>query len=230
MHKAVLILLLIAVASPVWAEWSKIFHEVDGKTLYIDLSTIRKNGQFVKVWELVDFKEMELGISSAAFLKEYDCKEERERILSSNPFSGKMGSGDRILLRVPNEWQFILPNREIISSFVCHEWLKITEQERGSVYLDASFRRNGQLVTIWSLLNTKEKQFDDGVGYFSARAKSEYDCKELKRRDIYLIFHSEPMAFGNMLFIVGGDNEWEFITGKNKSYAFDAVILPIICN
>lgn len=236
MHKAVLILLLIAVASPVWAEWSKIFHEVDGKTHYIDLSTIRKNGQFVKVWELADLKEMILGISSAAFLKEYDCKEERERILSSNPFSGKMGSGDRVLLPrlpnewKPNEWQYILPGREITSSLVCHEWLKIIGNERGSIYLDTPFRRNGQLVTIWSLLNNKEKQFVDGVGYFSVRRKAEYDCKELKRRVILDVYHSESMAFGNMLFVFGGDNEWEFFTGKNQSYAFDVAILPIICN
>ena len=56
MNKTILILLLILTANSTWADWVKI-SESNGDSYYIDQTNIRKNGNFVKVWELLNLKE-----------------------------------------------------------------------------------------------------------------------------------------------------------------------------
>ena len=78
------------------AEWTDV-GENEEFIQYVDRSTIRRNGNFVKMWDLVDYKKAKVigGKSnlSARAQNEYDCKEERRRFLAYTNFSGQMGSG-----------------------------------------------------------------------------------------------------------------------------------------
>jgi hypothetical protein len=91
-----LITLLVLSSGPVYAEWLAIF-ENPQETIYTDPDTIRRKGEMVKMWLLFDEKTQG-NVRSISYLSlkaqsEYDCAEERSRLLASTWFSGNMGSG-----------------------------------------------------------------------------------------------------------------------------------------
>lgn len=143
MKKLLLIFLIFAI-NPTLADWSKTL-EIEDSIWYIDYSTIRKDGQLVKVWllsdNIVDTKEN--SSYSMELLQEIDCKKGRKRNLAKVMFSGRMGSG-KIIYRSneSHEWQHIRfhvnSHEVLISSLVCQgEWLKVFENpEAGSFYFD----------------------------------------------------------------------------------------------
>lgn len=89
----ILLVLLVLVPAPAWAEWVKVDENTEGH-VYIDPATIKKDGNFRKVWELIDAKQQgPKGAKSMRVLKEYDCKEERSRVLSFAAFSEPMLRG-----------------------------------------------------------------------------------------------------------------------------------------
>ena len=96
MQMKLLIAALLAVFSTnVLAEWTR----VDDDT-YVDLSTIRKSGDRVKMWDLLDFKVVQT-VNGQRFLSmqgqdEYDCKEETSRHLAIIAYSKNMGAGEAI--------------------------------------------------------------------------------------------------------------------------------------
>lgn len=95
---------------PARAEWAK-YEEGDWGSLYFDPATIKKRGDRVRVWEVMDLKERDKSDAlSLRGLFEYDCKEERRRILTYTGFHGQMASG-RMLYTIiaPTEWQYIPP-------------------------------------------------------------------------------------------------------------------------
>ena len=89
-------LMLLVTAGAASAEWTAV-NEDDQFVDYVDRSTIRRNGNFVKMWDLSDFKKADvIGGKSILSLRtqcEYDCKEERTRVLAQAFFSGQMLSG-----------------------------------------------------------------------------------------------------------------------------------------
>jgi len=95
-------------------EWTKLVDN-DETSSYIDKTTIKKNGSFVKVWELLDYKtpqELNSGkYKSSVILFEYDCKDERRRILSLVEYTEQMGIGKQILtIDDPDKWSYVKPN------------------------------------------------------------------------------------------------------------------------
>ena len=58
MKKLLLMLMLFSISTSVMAEWTalKWSHEDGGLTLFVDYTTIRKEGDIVKMFSLVDFK------------------------------------------------------------------------------------------------------------------------------------------------------------------------------
>ena len=126
MHKVILMLLLAVVSSNAIAEWV----EVDtsrrvGLTAYADPDTIRKTGNRVKMWVLVDYKkdEEEFGVLSARLKEEYDCKEKKQRILFMAFYSGHMGKDETvgILSEPEGSWQQPLVGglAEALLEFAC---------------------------------------------------------------------------------------------------------------
>jgi hypothetical protein len=68
-----------------------------GMTVHVDPDTIRHEGDLVKMWELFDHKTTqtnEVGLFlSRKDQSEYNCTEERYRVLTFTQFSGNMESG-----------------------------------------------------------------------------------------------------------------------------------------
>ena len=103
-----LITLLFLSSVPAYAEWvvvEKHYLSPGLQTLYVDPDTIRREGNLVTLWQLIDFKWMQgnagmgrLGFGPHRFLstkthKQFDCAEKRLRLLAFTEFSRRMGTG-----------------------------------------------------------------------------------------------------------------------------------------
>lgn len=106
-----LLCLLALVAVPAWAEWEKV-SESDDTTFYIDPATVRKSGNFRKVWRMQDRKQLDKrGVMSRRMLTEYDCKEARDRTLSHSAHSEPMGKGSVLVAGQGSAtWDFVPPD------------------------------------------------------------------------------------------------------------------------
>ena len=96
MKRLLMGLMLLMTATAASAEWTRA-GETDEFIQYVDTATIRRNGNFVKMWSLADYKTVKTvaGQSNLSNKKqsEYDCKEEKERKIAHTWFTGQMGSG-----------------------------------------------------------------------------------------------------------------------------------------
>jgi len=98
MTRLFLIIFLFLSSSPVYAEWVELYKlPEDRMTAYVDPETIRRKGNLVKMWQLYDYKTIQT-VESSSYLSsngqiEFDCAEERTRVLAFTHFSGNMGSG-----------------------------------------------------------------------------------------------------------------------------------------
>ena len=101
-HRRILLLLLTVLmlgVGPVYAEWVEVGGKVEeGLTLYVELDTLSRSGDVVKMWELWDFKtsrtETKPPHMSVKSQREYDCTKKLGRLLALTAFSGNMGSGE----------------------------------------------------------------------------------------------------------------------------------------
>lgn len=103
--KRVFVGLLLAVMSTgAIAEWVRAL-DTDHSDHYVDLSTIRKNGKMVKMWDMTDHREPTSNgrapFSSEVAQVEYDCGEERSRLLALTRYSGHMGRGKVVFSASP---------------------------------------------------------------------------------------------------------------------------------
>ena len=99
MKKLLLGLMLVMTATAASAEWTAADFN-DEFIKYVDFATIRRNGNFVKMWSLSDYKTVQKAADGQSYLSskvqdEFDCKEEKTRLLAFTWFDGKMGSGKR---------------------------------------------------------------------------------------------------------------------------------------
>jgi len=128
MHKITLVILLAVMSSSAMAEWVE-FAEDDEETLtvYANPTTIRKSGNMVKMWRLTDFKTAQ-GNTGKHYMSskrqdEYDCKEERLRIIALVVYSKNMGKG-KVVGSTDNklyDWFPVTPDSldETIWEFAC---------------------------------------------------------------------------------------------------------------
>ena len=97
-----LITLLVLSSSPAYAEWGKVGNSDEaGKTVYVDPATIRRNSNLVTMWQFYDYETVQT-VGGIRFLTakeqwEFDCAEERSRVLALKEFSGNMGKGIVVL-------------------------------------------------------------------------------------------------------------------------------------
>jgi hypothetical protein len=113
MKKLLMGLMLLLVSGAASAEWT-IANNDDEHILYVDRATIRRNGNFVKMWHLTDYKKAKVfndkSDLSARSQREYDCKDEKSRILSLATFSGQMAKGTvTFSTSVTQEWEAVPP-------------------------------------------------------------------------------------------------------------------------
>ena len=91
-------------ATNVFAEWTKVAVSDDGdQTSYIDNTNIKRKGNKVKVWHLLDYKTTKILADNTEYLSavyhvEYDCEEKTERQLDTMAYSGNMRSVKLLLL------------------------------------------------------------------------------------------------------------------------------------
>ena len=98
MYKIILTALLIIVSGcdKPSMQWKK-YAVSDGVPIdfYFDPTSIRRDGDIVKFWHLMDYKSPSQieGHLSTTFETEFDCKQKQTRVIYSASFSGNMGSG-----------------------------------------------------------------------------------------------------------------------------------------
>ncbi len=117
MHKAILILLMVISSKSItayesnWFEVGKSRGESQGDyfviTSYVDLSTIRIEGNRRKIWTLLNTDKPIGRIRSSKSLIEFDCKEEKARTIYSVAYYGNMGSGESKVMPSSKEEEFI---------------------------------------------------------------------------------------------------------------------------
>ena len=110
-----LITLLVLSSGPVYAEWELVSGDDEaGLTVYVDRDTIRRKGNLVKMWQLYDYKTVQTvagdSLLSIQRYNEYDCTEERTRMLAYTWFSSNMGKG-RVVYKTADEqqWEPVVP-------------------------------------------------------------------------------------------------------------------------
>lgn len=113
---------LIMLAGSAWAEWV-VYGKDNEATGYFDPSTIRKDGNLRRVWELMDLSRRdENGEMSIRTRLEYDCMQERYRFLAGSTHSEPMAGGKTLRTQSENNvWEAIAPrtNAEKMLKIVC---------------------------------------------------------------------------------------------------------------
>ena len=104
LKQALLITLLVLSGGPAYAEWVAVEKDylLPGlQTVYIDPNSIHREGNLVTMWQLIDFTAMQgnprgpTRFLSTKTHKQFDCAEERVRLLAFTEFSHRMGTGIR---------------------------------------------------------------------------------------------------------------------------------------
>jgi len=91
-------------------------------------------------------------------------------------------------------------------------WKSVAEDDTATTYADpASIVRDGDTVTMWSLLDYKVFQRMVEVGYFSRKVRAEYDCAEPRSRGMSLSLHAEKMGQGKVIYEDTSPQEWEAV-------------------
>ncbi len=93
-------LLGLLLAGPAQAEWSKLGSS-DADSIYVDYSSLRKNGNIARVLMLRDAatpyqSAQGQPINSRKLLFEFDCSASQYRVKFLSAHSGHMGSGDLV--------------------------------------------------------------------------------------------------------------------------------------
>ena len=108
--------LLVLSSGPAYAEWVKVSDSDEtGKTVYVDPATVRRNSNLVKMWQFYDYKTVQT-VGGNRFLTakeqwEFDCAEERSRVVARKEFSGNMGSGTMVFTNSQvGKWTPVVPD------------------------------------------------------------------------------------------------------------------------
>ena len=113
---------LMMLAGPAWAEWVR-YSKNDTNTFYYDPATIRKEGNVRRVWVINDLRTRHKdGEMSRRARYEFDCKQERLRILGVTEHSEPMAGGVILTTGVEGkDWTDVPPdtNADFLLKIVC---------------------------------------------------------------------------------------------------------------
>jgi hypothetical protein len=96
------------------AEWTFVAR-AERASFFIDQETLRQDHSIVKIWDLTDLttpnqRVTGIDVFSMKSQREYDCENERTRILYSSFHTGKMGTGDTAgEMAAPASWVPVAP-------------------------------------------------------------------------------------------------------------------------
>ena len=95
-HNIIFTLFFTLLSCDSFAEWTRVGRTSEA-TIFFDQETIRRSGQLVKMWTLTNFTISERiegkQYQSAKTQFEYDCREERSRVLAATFYSLLNGAG-----------------------------------------------------------------------------------------------------------------------------------------
>jgi|SRR5688572_3041314 hypothetical protein len=98
MTRLLLFILLFLNVGLAFADWMSLGESDSGTTVHADPTTIRREGDLVKMWVLFDFKTVRtkegVSYSSAKAHMEYDCADQRYEGLAVMYYSSNMGNGN----------------------------------------------------------------------------------------------------------------------------------------
>ena len=116
--KKLLLISLMMFAGSAWAKWV-MYSETDANTFYYDPSTIRKDGHIRRVWQIRDFKSKTAdGEMSSRSRLEFDCKQERMKILGITTHSEPMADGKTLYSEGEDKgWRVVPPETPIERMF-----------------------------------------------------------------------------------------------------------------
>ncbi len=102
----------VALASPVFAEWTEVDENVDGDTFYIDFDTVKENNGYLYFWHLQDLLKPDRdGDLSYKALNEVDCGTPRKyRFLSISYYTQPMGGGKVTEANTSGKWRYPKPD------------------------------------------------------------------------------------------------------------------------
>ncbi len=109
MREVVFAMLLAVVSGSAAADWVEVDSD-ESTTFYIDPTTIQRDGNLVKMWELLDYKPSrvrdKIRYLSSKTQSEYDCKDPQLRTLSLSLHPGNMAGGKSVYgTNVPDQWR-----------------------------------------------------------------------------------------------------------------------------
>lgn len=122
MYRNLILVSAALLSHPAMAEWT-IFSKTDNSDIYIEPLSLKKLEDLRRVWVMEDRRTIvpKSHLSSRS-LHEYDCKEERVRVIQREYFSERMLSGTPLPSPVnPNAWLYAAPSTVAaqILNFVC---------------------------------------------------------------------------------------------------------------
>ena len=125
-RKTILMLLLAVFSTTAAADWFPVGGNENG-TIYTDPATINKEGDIVSMWDLLDFKSVQVTTLGKKFLSqmshhELDCKEKRGRLLETTIYSGNAESGEVIYRDISSgQWESLKPESvlQILWNIAC---------------------------------------------------------------------------------------------------------------
>jgi hypothetical protein len=120
--RVVLTLLLILAVAPARADWVRmgesektVLYVLSARTeYYIDPSTITREGNIRRVWEIQDLSDTgPRGERSILVSAEFDCLQKLMRLSNATGHSHPMASGEIIKLsQLPDDWITLRPGKE----------------------------------------------------------------------------------------------------------------------
>ena len=117
MRNVILTMLLAVVSGSAAAGWVEVDSD-ESTTFYIDPTTIQRDGNLVKMWELLDYKAARVRNKvmyvSSKTQSEYDCKDEQLRTLSLSLHPRNMAGGKSVYgSNVADHWRPVPPGGAI---------------------------------------------------------------------------------------------------------------------
>ena len=127
MHRAILMMLLAVASSNAAAGWI-VIGSSEKYIVYVDPATKNKADNMVRMWNMFDYKAGNSfegkRLLSSTMQYEYDCKEQRERLLFTSARTQNMGKGDAVVTDpFPHEWRPLPPGSiiEALWNYACRK-------------------------------------------------------------------------------------------------------------
>lgn len=117
--KIYLFLFLTAFSSLAQSQWKLISeNESAGAKFFVEVSTIQKKDNYIRVWEKAEFQKEFEGMLSARVYQEFDCSERRNRTLQFDAYKKNNHEGMPFVSnKKPSEWTYVTPSSPSLETY-----------------------------------------------------------------------------------------------------------------